>query len=133
MNRLLVISLLGMFSASAAASNPPSIIYSLAERPIGLVQNDVCHIRGAVWANGPRGGVPVALIDVVSGETHEAVTDAKGVYALSIPYSKPAVLQERIAAPIGVPERFRADVQILEGGVVCDHRLFQSPNSETSL
>jgi len=107
-----------------------SLIESLAERPIGLVQDDACHIRGAVWANGPRSGVPIALINVVSGEVFDAVTDARGVYALSIPYSGPAVLRERIAAPIGVPERFRADVQIHEGGVVCDHRLTLSPASE---
>lgn len=110
-----------------ASANPYSLVESLANRPIGLVQDDVCHIRGAVWANGPRSGVPMALIDVVSGEVFDAVTDARGIYALSIPYSGPAVLQERIAAPVGVPERFRADVQIHEGGVVCDHRLFHSP------
>lgn len=105
----------------------PSLVESLAERPVGLVHDGQCHIRGAVWANGPRSGVPMALIDVVSGEVFDAVTDARGIYALSIPYSGPAVLQERIAAPVGVPERFRADVQIHEGGVVCDHRLFHSP------
>lgn len=121
-----------LFLSGLASANPHSLVESLANRPIGLVQDGVCHVRGAVWANGPRGNVPIALIDVVSGEVFDAVTDARGVYALSIPYSVPAVLQERIAAPIGVPERFRADVQIHEGGVVCDHRLTHFPASESA-
>ena len=121
------LSLSGMASA-----NPHSLAESLANRPIGLVQDGVCHVRGAVWANGPRGNVPIALIDVVSGQAHEAVTDANGIYALSIPYSEPTVLQERIVAPIAVRENHRADIQILEGGVVCDHRLNLSPLPEAS-
>ena len=115
-------------SAFAADQPDPSsglaIVHSLAERPLGVVIGDKCEIRGAVWAYGPRPGVRMALIDVQSMAVYGATTAASGVYSLSIPYhGKPVILQERIADQIYALQNISKDVQVLDGGVICDHRL----------
>lgn len=108
--------------APAGLSPEAELVRSLAARPIGVVVGDTCEVRGAVWENGPKADVDMALINIRSGETAFTRTNAKGVYAISLPYNGvPQVYQERIASRLivekGVP------VRILDGGVVCDHRL----------
>lgn len=118
-NKILFLALLAV-SGSAAANE---ITRALAERPMGLVQDNTCHVRGAVWADGPRANVEVALIDVVSAQTYTAITDEAGVYRVEIPYSKPAVYQERLIDGVVAPVELLPNIRIHEGGVVCDHRL----------
>lgn len=100
------------------------LIYRLAERPIGIVKGDRCEIRGAVWGNGPRPGVKQSLVNVITGETFRTSTGNSGVYSLSIPYSGyPIVLREQIDEEIFVAKQFSSTAKVINGGVVCDHRL----------
>lgn len=119
---LLTAALLALTATSAHAA-PLELVKSLAERPMGFVVDDTCHVRGAVWAGGPRAGVNVALIDVVSAEVHQGTTNRDGVYTLAIPYSKPAVYQERLVDPVHVSASLAPHARLIEGGVVCDARL----------
>ena len=121
----LLLALALVASGAQAQSMEIITVKALAERPVGLVEGKTCHIRGAVWAYGPRAGVNVILIDVVSAEGYVAKTDANGVYRLDIPYDKPAVLQERLVDAVYIPQERAAKLSIHEGGVVCDHRLSQ--------
>lgn len=101
-----------------------SLIYKLAERPVGVVVGDRCEVRGAIWANGPYPNAKQSLINVQTGETFRATTNAMGVYSMSIPYpGTPVVLAERIDAEVFVRKEFAETAKVLNGGVVCDHRL----------
>lgn len=122
MKPLLLLLALGILPAHATSLE---IVRSLANRPVALVEGDVCHVRGAVWADGPQADIRVVLIDVVSMQAFAAATDQRGVYSLEIPYEKPAVYQERLVDEVIVPEEQLARLRIHEGGVVCDHRLVQ--------
>ena len=111
------------------------LIYRLAERPVAVVVGNICKVRGAVWGNGPRPGVKQALVNVLTGETFRTKTGASGVYSLDIPYhGQPIVLQEQIDEPVHVIKEFSATAHVINGGVVCDHRLrtavAQAPNSK---
>lgn len=121
-NTLITAALLAL-TATAAHAAPPELVQSLAKRPMGFVVGETCHVRGAVWAGGPRAGVNVALVDVVSAQVHQATTNRDGVYTLAIPYSKPAVYQERLLDPVHVSASLAPHVRLTEGGVVCDARL----------
>lgn len=147
MRSLISLGLLAMLSiASAAANEAPAtaskantsaqdleLIYQLAVRPVGIVQGDRCEIRGAVWGYGPRPGVKQALVNVITGETFRTTTGASGVYSLSIPYAgRPIVLREQIDEEVFVAKQFATTAEVINGGVVCDHRLktqvAQAPN-----
>lgn len=108
--------------APAGLSPEAELVRSLAARPIGVVVGDKCEVRGAVWERGPKAGMDMALINIKTGQTVFARTNEQGVYSASLPYNGvPQIYQERIASRLivkkGVP------VRILDGGVVCDHRL----------
>jgi len=107
------------------------LIYSLAERPLAVVEGNKCHVRGAVWQNGPVPGAKSALINVQSGEVIYVKTNENGVYSASVPYAgKPMVFQERVVSDLFVPRGMELHIQ--DGGVVCDHRLNLSQmNKET--
>lgn len=113
-----------LFVAPSAMAEPKDVsplIHSLAERPIGLVVDNRCEIRGAVWERGPVADVDVALINITTGDVVLAKTNARGVYATSVPYAgTPIVFQERIASDIVL--RKGQTISIKDGGVVCDHR-----------
>lgn len=147
MRSLISLCLLAMLSmASTAAKEAPAtaskssnsaqdleLIYQLAVRPVGIVQGDRCEIRGAVWGYGPRPGVKQALVNVITGETFRTTTGASGTYSLSIPYhGQPLVLAERVEEDVYVKREFASTAEIINGGVVCDHRLktqvAQAPN-----
>ena len=124
------LSLIGFAAHAAPSANKgataddENLVYSLAARPIGLVNGKTCEIRGAVWGYGPRAGVKHSLVDVVSGEVFRATTNAAGIYSLSIPYvGVPRVLQERLDEPVYVAREFGDKAEVINGGVVCDHRL----------
>lgn len=121
--------------ASSSASKDLELVYRLAVRPVGVVVGKTCKIRGAVWGNGPRPGVKQALVNALTGETFRTKTGASGVYSLDIPYhGQPIVLQEQIDEPVHVIKEFAATAHVINGGVVCDHRLrtavAQAPNSK---
>ena len=122
-------------AAPSGASNDLELIYQLAERPLAVVVGNTCKIRGAVWGGGPRPGVKQSLVNVLTGETFRTKTGASGIYSLDIPYhGQPIVLQERIDEPVLVAKEFAATAHVINGGVVCDHRLrtavAQAPNSK---
>lgn len=126
-------------SSAAIASDKPAgeinasinaqdleLIYRLAERPVGVVVADRCEIRGAVWAwgQGPYAGAKQSLVNVMTGETYRVTTNQMGVYSLSVPYpGTPIVFAERIDDEIYVLKEFEDTAKVLNGGVVCDHRL----------
>lgn len=119
----------------SSSSNDLQLIYQLAERPVAVVVGNICKVRGAVWGNGPRPSVKQALVNVLTGETFRTKTGASGVYSIDIPYhGQPIVLQERIDEPVLVIKEFAATAHVINGGVVCDHRLrtavAQAPNSK---
>lgn len=99
----------------------PDLVHSLATRPIGVVVNNTCEIRGAVWERGGVANVQVGLINIHTGQVFMAKTNEAGVYAVSVPYNgKPQIFQERIASQILVSKG--QSISILDAGVVCDHR-----------
>lgn len=116
------------FLAHAKESAPDretlELIYRLAERPVGVVVGDRCEIRGAIWANGPYPNARQSLVNVMTGETFHATTNAAGVYSLSIPYpGTPVVLAEQLVDQVYVLRQYADTAKVLNGGVVCDHRL----------
>lgn len=131
---ILFAALLASAAGIAHATPPPSpdLVRSLAERPMGFVVGDTCHVRGAVWAGGPRADVNVALLDVASNQSYATRTDANGIWVAQLPYSKPAVYQERLVDVLAAPKAVLERVRIHEGGVVCDHRLTFQLSSTTA-
>jgi len=123
MTRSICFLALALLAGIAHADNPgkDNLIYALAQQPIGLVERHTCHIRGAVWAYGPKAGVNVELIDE-AGKTYPTQTTASGAYALELPYTHPTVYRERVVDPIRVPAQFREQVNVHASEVVCDHR-----------
>jgi hypothetical protein len=126
-------------SAQAAELSPRSddLILALAKHPIGLVEVHTCHIRGAVWAYGPKPGVNVELIDA-NGKIYSTQTNASGAYALALPYSQPMVYRERVVDPIRVSPEFREQVNVKPSEVICDierqnGRVTNIGNSATSI
>lgn len=134
MNRLLFLAAALAATSGVASAAPPSpeLVRSLAERPMGFVVGDTCHVRGAVWAGGPRAHVNVALLDVASDRSYSTRTDAHGIWVAQIPYSQPAVYQERLVDVLAAPTAVLERVRIHEGGVVCDHRLTFQLSSTTA-
>lgn len=134
MTRLPILAAALASMAGVAHATPPSLelVRSLAERPMGFVVGDTCHVRGAVWAGGPRADVNVALLDVASDQSFSARTDAHGIWVAQLPYSKPAVYQERLVDAMAAPKAVLERVRIHEGGVVCDHRLTFQLSSTTA-
>lgn len=138
----LLITALALLAAGSvqAASAPPALtpeqaqlVYSLAARPMGVVVGDKCEVRGAVWAYGARPGVRQALIDIQTMAVYGATTNAQGIYSISVPYhGKPIVLQERTADPVYAAQEVAADTRVIDGAVVCDHRLQQARSNPTT-
>ena len=113
-------------STTKAFSNAQDLelIYRLAERPVSVVKGDRCEIRGAVWGYGPRPGVKVALVNVLTREKFTATTNAAGVFSFSTPYpGVPVVYAELLDEAVFVKKEMAKDFKVSEGGVVCDHRL----------
>lgn len=110
-----------------------ALIYQLAVRPVSLVQGDRCEIRGAVWGYGPRPGVKVEIVNVLTRERFSAITNNAGVFSISTPYpGVPVVYAELLGEPVYVKKEMAKDFKVSEGGVVCDHRLTTASSKPTT-
>lgn len=109
-------------SAFGMSNEEAKVVHSLAVQPLGVVIDNTCQIRGAVWERGPLAKVDIGLIDIQTGQITMTKTNEKGVYAVSVPYEgKPRLFQERIASELIVSDGQK--ISIKDAGVVCDHRI----------
>ena len=89
-------------------------VQRLADQPLATVQGDKCLIEGAVairntqtgtritkvskFRTTSQGGLvnaPILLVNLETGESFQALTDTKGFYQISVPFSGRAMYQER--------------------------------------
>lgn len=118
--KLPLIALLALLPAFAQA-NP--LADELSSKPMALVDGKQCHVRGAVWAGGPRPGVRIALVGA-DGQEFEATTGNAGIYALTVPFSgEPTVYAERVLDEVQVREEHFDQVRTVEPIVVCSQTI----------
>jgi len=92
MKRVAPLTLALLLIPSAAYA---SRAYDLAGQPEAEVDDqNVCHITGAIWRDGPERNSRMVLRDTESGATFETMTDSDGIYHIAIPVSGRAVFRE---------------------------------------